>query len=141
MRLVSCEPTGLRTPGHYMHERIGRADHYRPLKSLLWSMALMGPRSTLLHEIGGHAAYRSTLSSEIRPATGGAVASAADRLRRETASVRDIARWPGMSNERACRLLNALYLASGLIVMRTHHAARDEPKTLAGRFGIGKPRR
>jgi hypothetical protein len=141
VRLVSCEPTGLRPPGHYMHERIGRADHYRPLKSLLWSVALMGPRGTLLNEIGGHAAYRSTLSNDMRPATTGALASAAERLRRESASVRDIGRWPGMSNERACRLLNALYLASGLIVMRTHRAARDAPRTLAGRLGIGKPRR
>jgi hypothetical protein len=141
VRLVSCEPTGLRAPGHYMHERIGRVDHYRPLKALLWSMALMGPRDTLLGEIGGHAAYRSTLSNDMRPPTAGALASAADRLRRETASVRDMARWPGMSSERACRLLNALYLASGLMVMRTHRSARDEPQTLAGRFGIGKPRR
>ncbi|MEO7853642.1 MAG: hypothetical protein ABIR94_15520 [Rubrivivax sp.] len=141
VRLVSCEPTGLRAPGHWMHERIGRPDHYRPLKSLLWSMALVGPRGALLKQISGHAAYRSTLSDDMRPATPGALASAADRLRRETAPVRDMARWPGMSVERACRLLNALYLASGLIVMRTHHAARDEPQTLAGRLGIGKTRR
>jgi hypothetical protein len=124
-----------------MHERIGRPDHYRPLKSLLWSMAVAGPRGALLKEISGHAAYRSTLSEDMRPATSGALASACDRLRRETASLRDMARWPGMSIERACRLLNALYLASGLIVMRTHRAARDEPRTLTGRLGIGKTRR
>jgi hypothetical protein len=101
----------------------------------------MGPRSALVTEISGHAAYRSTLSAESRPAVGGALGAAADRLRRETASLRDIARWPGMSTERAGRLLNALYLASGLMVMRTHPSARGEPQTIASRFGLGKPKR
>jgi hypothetical protein len=140
-QVVSCEPAGLRAPGHWMDERVARPDQYRPLKTLLWTMALAGPRSTLLNEIGGHAAYRSTLSAESRPPAHGALDPAADRLRRETAPLRDIARWPGMSTERASRLLNALYLASGLMVMRTHPSARGEPQTIASRFGLGKPKR
>ena len=140
-KVVSCEPAGVRAPGHWMHERVARADQYRPLPALLWSMALQGPRSTLLNEISGPAAYRCTLSANSRPAAHGALDPAAERLRRETASLRDMARWPGMSIERACRLLNALYLASGLMVMRTHPSARGEPQTLASRFGLGKLRR
>jgi len=38
--------------------------------------------------------------------------------------LRKIAGWPGMSVERASRLLNALYLTSNLIVSRAHHTAR-----------------
>jgi hypothetical protein len=140
-KVVSCEPAGVRPPGHWMHDRVARADQYHQLKSLLWTMALIGPRDTLLNEIGGHAAYRSTLATESRPATPGALGPVADRLRRETASLREIARWPGMSTERASRLLNALYLASGLMVMRTHPSARGEPQTIASRFGLGKPKR
>jgi hypothetical protein len=124
-----------------MHERVGRAEHYRPLKPLLWAMALHGPRRTVLAEIGGHAAYRATLNKESRPPAGGALEPAAERLRRESASLRDMARWPGMSPERAARLLNALYLASGLMVLRTHPSARPEPQPLGRMFGLGKPRR
>ena len=35
-----------------------------------------------------------------------------------------------MSAERAARLLNGFYLASALLVTRSHPAARPEPKTL-----------
>jgi hypothetical protein len=124
-----------------MHERVGRMEHYRPLKPLLWGLALNGPRSALLAEIGGHAAYRSTVSKEGRPFAAGALGPAAERLRNESASLRDMAAWPGMSAERASRLLNALYLVGGLMVMRTHPAARDESALLGRLLRFGKPRR
>ena len=89
------------------------------------ALALQGPRSSLLTEIGGTAAYRALRSLAgqdlVMP---GAVGPAAERLRRETAPLRKIATWPGMSVERANRMLNALYLSSNLIVSRTHHTAR-----------------
>ena len=62
--------------------------------------------------------------------------SAGQRLRRETVALRDIAAWPGMSLERASRLLNGLYLTSSLLATRAHPAARGEP-----RAGWLKPRR
>ncbi len=139
--VLSCDPPGLRPPGHWMHERIGRVEHYRPLKSLLWNLALLGPRAELLNEIGGPAAYRALLSKEHRPSTPGAIGAAAERLRSESASLREIGRWPGMSAERAARLLNALYLAGGLMVMRTHPAARPESDLLSRLLRFGKPRR
>jgi hypothetical protein len=52
-----------------------------------------------------------------------------------------MAAWPGMSAERASRLLNALYLVGGLMVMRTHPAARDESALLGRLLRFGKPRR
>ena len=82
-------------PGHWMHERVGRMEHYHPLKPLLWNLALNGPRNELLSEIAGNAAYRVTLSREDRLLAPGALGPAADRLRSESASLRDIATLAG----------------------------------------------
>jgi len=141
LKVLSCDAPGLRPPGHWMHERVGRMEHYHPLKPLLWNLALNGPRSELLSEIAGHAAYRVTLSREDRLLAPGALGPAADRLRSESAALRDIARWPGMSTDRASRLLNALYLTSALMVLRSHPAARPEGTMLSRLMGRGKPRR
>ncbi len=141
LKVLSCDAPGLRPPGHWMHERVGRMEHYRPLKPLLWNIALNGPRSELLAEIAGNAAYRVTLSREARLFAPGALGPAAERLRRDTASLRDIAKWPGMSIDRACRLLNALYLTSALMVMRSHPAARQEHDLLSRLLRRDKPRR
>lgn len=126
LRVLSCDAPGLRPPGHWMHERVGRLEHYRPLKPLLWHIALHGPRVQLLSEIAGPAAYRATLGRDDRPLASGALGPAAERLRRESAPLLEIADWPGMSEDRARRLLNALYLNSALMVMRSHPAARGE---------------
>jgi hypothetical protein len=141
LKVLSCDAPGMRPPGHWMHERVGRMEHYHPLKPLLWNLALNGPRNDLLSEIAGNAAYRVTLSREDRLLAPGALGPAADRLRSESASLRDIVRWPGMSTDRACRLLNALYLTSALMVMRSHPAARPEGSMLSRLMGRGKPRR
>lgn len=138
LKVLSCDAPGVRPPGHWMHERVGRPEHYRPLRPLLWNLALNGPRNDLLAEIGGTAAYRATLTRDDRPYAPGALGPAAERLRRESVSLRDIAKWPGMSTDRACRLLNALYLNSGLMVMRSHPAAREEGSLLGRLFGRGK---
>jgi len=134
LRVLSCDAPGLRPPGHWMHERIGRLEHYRALQSLLWIVALQGPRSELLAEIAGPAAYRATLSRDALPFASGALGPAAERLRRESVALRDIAAWPGMSTERASRLLNALYLNQGLMVMRSHPSAREDGAGLLERL-------
>ena len=141
LKLLSCDAPGLRPPGHWMQERVGRVEHYHALKPLLWNLALNGPRGELLSEIAGPAAYRVTLAREARLLAPGALGPAADRLRSESAALRDIARWPGMSIERATRLLNALYLTSALMVMRSHPAARPQGGLLDRLRGLGKPRR
>lgn len=144
LAVLACEPPGVRPPGHWMHERVARTEHYRPLLPLLQYMALHGPRKTLLTEIGGSAAYRllPASASEAALPVSGALGSAAEHLRRESAALRDIAAWPGMNLERACRLLNMLYLSARLMVTRAHPAARNEPTAGRGLFGWrGKPKR
>lgn len=141
LTVLTTEPPGVRAPGHWMSERVAAAEHYRPLSPLLWNLALHGPRRALLAEIGGTAAYRvaSDRSTAHPPATG-ALGSAIERLAQESVALRQVAAWPGMSLERASRLLNALYLASNLIVTRSHPAARPEPSASRGFFGFGRKR-
>jgi hypothetical protein len=105
----------------------GDAAHCAPLAPLLWTIAMRGARAALLPELAGPAAYRVapdlSLSGLDLP---GAMAACIHRLRRQTCNLPDIAGWPGVGNERATRLLNALYLQSGLIVSRSHPAATVE---------------
>lgn len=141
LKVITTEPPGVRPPGHWMYERIGSVDQYRPLLPWLWAVALHGPRRTLLTEIGGTAAYRAlSRSAEGRPAITGALGSALERLHRESVSCREIARWPGMSPERAARLLNALYLSADLMVTRANPAAKSERGLMRGLFSLGKRR-
>jgi hypothetical protein len=138
LRLASAEPPGVRAPGHWMHERVAQADQYRPLSPLLWAIALNGPRRTQLADIAGPAAYRwvASASSE-RLSAHGALGSAIERLQqRGSVSLREIAQWPGMSTERASRLLNGLYLAGNLLVSRTRAASQaDSAGKARGFFG------
>jgi len=85
-----------------------------------------------MNEIGGSAAYRVSPDFHLGSLPlSGAIGPALHRLRRETASLRAISRWPGMNIDRAVRMLNGLYLLSGLMVLRMHPAARKEPTTHA----------
>ena len=34
--IPTLQPPGVRPPGHWMHERVGTAQHYRPLAPLVW---------------------------------------------------------------------------------------------------------
>lgn len=127
--VISVEPAVLRPPGHPMRDRVAADASYWPLGPALWSLALNGPRSRLLAEIGGTAAYRAMRNprTENLPLPG-ALAPAAERLRREAVSLKQIADWPGMSAERGARLLNALYLCSNLLVTRSNASAQSEPR-------------
>jgi hypothetical protein len=131
---MSIEPPNVRPPGHPMSERIAGDEQYHSLAPALWRLALHGPRGRLLQEIGGTAAYRVLRNPRVDDLPlPGALTPAADRLRRESASLKQVADWPGMSPERGARLLNALYLGSNLMVSRSAAAARPEPKR--GLFG------
>lgn len=142
LKLINIEPPGVRPPGHWMYERVGQAAHYRPLLQLLWLVALRGPRRELLAEVSGTAAYRAVKNPATENLTApGALAPALQKLRREAASLRDIASWPGMSVERASRLINALYVAQCLMMTRTHPAARDEQGLARRLFGFMRSKR
>lgn len=134
-KVISVEPASVRPPGHWMHERIADHSQYRPLLPMLWSLALRGPsRHALVSEISGSAAYRVARSlKSVGLSASGALGPAAERLHRESASLRALSEWPGMDLERGIRLLNALHLISNLIVSRTHPAARPEPRSTLAR--------
>lgn len=132
LRLIDVEPPGARPPGHWMHERVAAAAAYRPLLPLLWKLALDGPRRDLLGELGGRAAYRLMRAPHDELPLAGALVPAAERLRRESAPLREIAGWPGLSLERASRLLNGLYLTGHLLVSRSHPSAREAPGRVRG---------
>jgi hypothetical protein len=132
------EPPGVRPPGHWMFERVGTKECYHPLLPALWAIALRGPSRELIREIGGFAAYRALRNPAAEGfATPGALGAAATSLHRESASLRHIVRWPGMSLERSMRLLNGLYLTSNLLVSRSHPNARRQPD--AREFDKGHP--
>jgi hypothetical protein len=141
LKALTAEPPGVRPPGHWMQERVAEAKHYRPLMPLLWMLALNGPRRTLLSDIDGHAAYRMvTGEGGDRLSAPGALGSALERLQRESVPLREIAQWPGMSAERASRLLNGLYLAGRLLVSRAHGAARASRDAGSGWFNWSRKR-
>ena len=107
----------------------GSAGHDDPgaLAPLLWRVALQGSRAALLPELQGPAGYRVAPGlSLVDLDVPGAMANCIARLRRQTCNLAEIAGWTGVGKERATRLLNALYLQSGLIVSRSHPAATTE---------------
>lgn len=127
MRVMHVEPALLRPPGDPDQALVGAAHLHSPLAPLLWELAMRGLRRELLPEIGGPAVYRVAPGLDV-----GALPCSPDlvgviqRLARQTATLRELAEWPGLDRERATRLLNALYLQSGLIVSRSHpDAVRD----------------
>lgn len=128
LTVIDVEAAAVKPPGHWMHERVRPADFYHPMKPAMWQLALHGRRNRLLAEIGGSAAYRALRSHAAAGlSASGALGAAIDRLHMETAPLKQIARWHGMTTERATSLLNALYLTSNLLVTRTGPAARAEP--------------
>lgn len=127
LKVMHVEPALLQPPGESGATMVGAEDAHYPLAPLLWELAMRGLRRELLPEIAGPAVYRVApgLDTASLPASG-AVAAAIQRLARQGASLKELSDWPGMDRERGTRLLNALYLQSGLIVSRSHpDAVRD----------------
>ena len=127
LRVMHVEPAILRPPGDPQSALIGDANLYHPLDPLVWELAMQGSRRELLPEIAGPAAYRvaPALDDDALPLSS-VMRVAIQRLRRSTANLNEISSWPGLNRERAARLLNALYLLTGLIVSRSHPNALRE---------------
>ena len=123
VRLLAIDPPGVRPPGHWRNDRVADLTHYRPLQPLLWLVAMQGPRRELLREIGGAAVYRAVSRDGEALNAPGALGPAVARLRQTSATLSEIARWPGMGTERASRMLNALYLNTSLMILRSPQAA------------------
>ncbi|HLL11970.1 MAG TPA: hypothetical protein VK570_12980 [Rubrivivax sp.] len=141
LQLIGAVRPSVRDPALGLPPELDTRSRYRPLPALLCSLALHGPRATLLTEISGRAAYRLAARSDNMPALPGALSPVVQRLRGEVASLKDIAGWPGMSVDRASRLLNALYLTSNVMVTRSHPSARHEPSPRDLRLPNGGGRR
>jgi hypothetical protein len=127
LRVMNVEPALLRPPGDPQPALVGESHLHHPLAPLLWELAMRGPRRELLPEIVGPAVYRVApgLDTAALPASG-VLKAAIERLRRQAANLTEIASWPALDRGRASRLLNALYLQSGLIVSRSHPDAVRE---------------
>lgn len=127
LRVMHVEPALLRPPGDPDKALVGAPEQHHSLAPLLWELAMRGMRRELLPEISGPAAYRVApgLDIDALPCNG-TLRTTIRRLRRQAATLREIADWPGMDRERAMRMLNALYLQSGLIVSRSHPDAVRE---------------
>lgn len=127
LRVLHVEPALLRPPGEEASGLVGEPRLHSPLAPLLWELAMNGGRGELLPEIAGPAVYRVTPGLDLgRLSASSALLAAIYRLRQEAAPLREIAEWPGLDRERACRLLNALYLQAGLMVSRSHPDAIGE---------------
>ena len=127
LRVMHVEPATLRPPGDGETALVGAATAHFPLGQLMWELALRGARDRLLPEIAGTAAYRLSPSLDLGALhLSGSLQAAVDRLARAPTTLREMSDWPGFDRERAARLLNALYLQSGLIISRAHPAARGD---------------
>ena len=121
--VLQVEAAVLRPPGDRQVDLVGEPQLYRPLSPLLWALALYGARGELLPEIAGTAVYRVSPAFDVTLVPDGPLRDVLRLLRHRVASLRDIAGWPGFDRDKAARLVNALYLQSGLIVSRSHPAA------------------
>lgn len=101
-----------------------------PLAPLLWLLALHGPRSDLLPEVAGPVKYRlaPTWSASGLPIDVD-LAPLLERMRSDSASLEELADWTVPQRLPVRRLLNALYLQSGLIVTRAFSTTLREPPT------------
>lgn len=116
-------------PGHPHQEpapgAAGAPERTGSLTVLAWQLAMMGGRYELLPEIAGRACYRVSRATDL---DGLPIDDAATgllrRMQRDNLALDDIAAVPGVGYERACRLVNAVYLQGGLITLRYAPASR-----------------
>lgn len=118
LRLIGLAPEIMLSPVAPDGGRLGTL-HYAPLSPLLWQLAEHGDRAGLLPEIAGPATYRMAPGFEFRdlPIDVSAM-PLLQRLRAGPSTLEDLSRWTVRGSGRVCRLLNALYLRSRLIVSR-----------------------
>lgn len=124
--LVDCGPAPHVPPLRSARQAFSAPPCHYALGGLLWTFSLLGPRRTLVDEVAGAHRYRVTARPPRPWHVSGAMGSAIDRLLNDAASLAEISAWPGLSTERASRLLNALYLEGSLQV---DEGAAASPRT------------
>lgn len=119
LKVLRMEPAVLRPPGDRETALVAPAAHYHPIAPLLWAMAMHGSRSELLPEIAGTACYRTAPGLDLQMLQLSKLQRAVIRhMRMQPVTLRELTDLLGEGREAAVRLLNALYLQSGLIVSR-----------------------
>jgi hypothetical protein len=108
------------------------ARRYGGMRDLLWSLAIHGPHSELLPEISGSVRYRLSPAFSIgKLPVEPSMQSVMQRMRNEPATLDQLAGWSILGRLRVKRLLNALYLQSGLVISRSpsvwRHAGTPKP--------------
>ncbi|WP_119155007.1 hypothetical protein [Caldimonas tepidiphila] len=124
LKVLRVEGAVLRPPGDDEKQLIASPDSYHAIGPLLWELAMEGCRSELLPEIAGPACYRTAPgipfeSLHLRRGHHAAL----HRMHTHPVTLRELAELPAMDPDSAARLLNGLYLQSGLIISRTLPAA------------------
>ena len=128
LHLVHVEPEGLLAPFAPDGSPCSTLE-FGAMAPLLWQLSLHGARSELLPEIAGTVRYRLAPGASVR----GLPVDKCDmallqRLLGGPASLDELAGWSVLEPARVRRLLNALYLQSGLIISRAFMAPeRDAP--------------
>jgi hypothetical protein len=119
LRLVRIEPVLPLLMGDMPS---GKASGFRlgALGVLLWQLALHGPTNELLPEIAGPANYRLTPSLHLSglPMHSGLL-PVLQKMRSRPCTVDELAHGTSLGPTQVKRLLNAVYLQSGLIVTRS----------------------
>lgn len=124
LKVLHVESAVVRAPGDPETALVAAPESYHPISQLLWELAQQGSRAELLPEIAGTACYRTAPgipleSLRLRPGHRQAV----ELMRSHPTTHRELAELPGLDREKAARLLNGLYLQSGLIISRALPAA------------------
>ncbi|WKB51499.1 hypothetical protein [Eleftheria terrae] len=119
LKVLRIEPAVLRAPGNDEASLVAPLSCYHPIAPLLWDLAMRGSRTELLPEIAGNACYRTTPGLDLRmlPLTA-AQRAVVRHMRTQPVTLRELSDLIGQGREHAVRLLNALYLQSGLIISR-----------------------
>jgi hypothetical protein len=113
LKLVHVEPQGS------VADEAGRDTSSGPLRPLLWRLAMHGPRVDLLPEVQGPVRYRLAFGAALRgldiaPEFGPVLA----RLKSSPLGLGELVEGSGLGRDLLQRLLNALYLQSGLMIVR-----------------------
>jgi hypothetical protein len=118
LRLVHVEPEVPLEP-HELRSEPGRPARFTPLAPLLWMLAMHGSTSDLLPELAGPARYRLSAGLSLAGLPiDNMTMPLLEKMRNRPVSLNELAGWTVLGRPRVRRLLNALYLQSGLMITR-----------------------
>ncbi len=115
MRFLQAELPIISPPRHSAHPSKIRADNYYPLLPLLQTLALHGPRTLLMSAIDRKSSFQLKPGFDVKSlGLPSSMCSVADHLAAKPITLSHVASLPGMSAERAPRLINALFVSGAL---------------------------